>query len=482
MRRFEPSFAPREGHGVLHLMQFVERLVPDFFAPDRPIRVARAPGRLDVMGGIADYSGSLVLQLPIAEAALAAVQRRDDDEVHVYSPCRDGSRDPHVAMRLGVLGLPDRPLGYEEAASALGRGARGSWAAYVLGALLVLAREHRARITSGFAILVLSDVPEGKGVASSAALEVAALHAIAGALGISLGGRELALAAHAVENRLARVPCGVMDQMTAACGEQGKLLALRCQPCEIEGQIEIPEDLEFLGLDGGGRHAVGGGRYEAVRTGAAIGHRILADLAGLRVRGEGGHCSIEGDPWRGFLANVDPRKFERRYAAALPASIAGTEFLSRYGGIFDRAVRVDPGATYAVRAPTEHPILENARIERFRELLSGARSPREFSELGDAMFASHASYTACGLGDEAADWIVEEVKRRRDRGLFGARITGGGQGGTVAILGLRGKAWHEVLRLKKAMREALGHSGKVFRHSSPGASAFGGLDLLPAEP
>src|SRR5689334_13425679 len=47
--------------------------------PGAPMFVARAPGRLDVMGGIADYSGSLVLQRPIAEATFAAVQRVDDD-------------------------------------------------------------------------------------------------------------------------------------------------------------------------------------------------------------------------------------------------------------------------------------------------------------------------------------------------------------------------------------------------------------------
>ena len=60
-------------------------LTTPLFTCGRPIHIARAPGRLDVMGGIADYSGSLVLQLPIAEAAIASVQQTDDGAISVVS-------------------------------------------------------------------------------------------------------------------------------------------------------------------------------------------------------------------------------------------------------------------------------------------------------------------------------------------------------------------------------------------------------------
>src|SRR5690242_4481085 len=66
----------------------------EFFAPGRPVVVARAPGRLDVMGGIADYSGSLVLQLPIREAALAAVQQADDGDVRAVSLAAQAGQEP----------------------------------------------------------------------------------------------------------------------------------------------------------------------------------------------------------------------------------------------------------------------------------------------------------------------------------------------------------------------------------------------------
>src|SRR5207237_10873091 len=57
----------------------------DAFRMDRPIRLSRAPGRLDVMGGIADYSGSLVCQMPLDRAAAVALQERDDREVQIFS-------------------------------------------------------------------------------------------------------------------------------------------------------------------------------------------------------------------------------------------------------------------------------------------------------------------------------------------------------------------------------------------------------------
>ena len=58
-------------------------------------------------------------------------------------------------------------------------------------------------------------------------------------------------------------------------------------------------------------------------------------------------------------------------------------------------------------------------------------------------------------------------------------MTGRGGGGTVLLLGEQGKVWYEALRAKKALNQATGHSGHVFRWSSPGAAAFGEVVLEP---
>lgn len=464
MNHFEPSTTPAEGTGVLYLFRLVDTAVPDFFAPDRRVVIARAPGRLDVMGGIADYSGSLVLQLPLADAACVALQARPDDELHVWSPCRDGSRSQLVSMRLEDLGLTTEPMPYAQARALLAAEPRDRWAAYLLGGLLVLAHERGLRPKHGFAMLLRSDVPEGAGVASSAAIEVAAMRAMAEVYGVELDARELALLCQQVENEVVGAACGVMDQMVAVSGQADELLALRCQPCEVEDSVAVPQELEFIGVDSGVRHAVGGADYTSVRIGAFLGARMLQE---------------ESD-WRGCLANCDPAAFEARLAA-LPERMMGADFLARYGAHVDAHTVVEPGREYPVRMSTRHPIEENARVERFRELLRGSLDADVRRELGELMFASHASYSACGLGNEVTDFLVEHVRQRRDAGagVYGAKITGGGSGGTVALLGERGQVWFEALRLKKALLGRTGHSASIFRWSSPGALPFGTVLLTP---
>src|SRR5688572_4277528 len=82
----------------------------DLFERGALVAVARAPGRLDVMGGIADYSGSLVLQRPIAEAAFAAVQRTDRPVLEVVSLGR-----PPCTIPLESLAPGGVPVGYHHA-------------------------------------------------------------------------------------------------------------------------------------------------------------------------------------------------------------------------------------------------------------------------------------------------------------------------------------------------------------------------------
>jgi L-arabinokinase len=101
---------------------------------------------------------------------------------------------------------------------------------------------------------------------------------------IDIVPRELALLCQKVENHIVGAACGVMDQISTHCGKEGKLTALVCQPAEIRGWIEIPDEIEFWGIDSGVRHAVSGSDYSSVRIGAFMGYRIIAELEGLQVR------------------------------------------------------------------------------------------------------------------------------------------------------------------------------------------------------
>lgn len=453
----------------------------DFFDAGVELYVARAPGRLDVMGGIADYSGSLVLQLPIASATHVALQLQPGRTLQILSL---SDQEDDGAVREFEMSLADfyehgSPFDYATIAGRFTREPARHWAAYVAGAFLVLMRERGCEFGEGARILVCSDVPEGKGVSSSAALEVATMQAIAAAYSIELSPREMAFLCQKVENMVACAPCGVMDQMTAACGEADKLLALLCQPGELRGTVELPEELAVWGIDSGIRHSVGGADYATVRTSAFMGYRMIAAMAGLRWRktAQEGRVEIDDPQWRGYLANITPGEFEESYASHLPARMTGAEFLERYAGITDAVTRVDPARRYHIRQATQHPIHEHARVESFAAILNDVHGATRAEELGKLMYGSHKSYSACCLGSPGTDELVRLVRESgAGEGLYGAKITGGGSGGTVAVLGRR-DARPQVEAIAREYERRTHHRPLVIEGSSPGACVFGHLRL-----
>jgi L-arabinokinase len=449
----------------------------DFFDAARPVLLARAPGRLDVMGGIADYAGSRALGLPLAVATWVAVQTQDAPSLVIDSTdpgATGGVGDRRIVIPLEDI-VPAAPLPYAEARVRLSRDPERAWAAYVAGALVVLQHEHRHRPRHGIKLLLRSTVPIGKGVSSSASLEVAALEVLASIAGLVLDDRALALSAQKVENLVVGAPCGVMDQMTAACGQRGHLLDLLCQPAEIVGHVAVPPAIELFGVDSGIANDVGRPAYGAVRTAAFMGYRIVADAAGLVARAVGpGRVAIEDPRFGGYLANITPDEWRREFRDAVPAAMTGRDFVARHGGSTDEATSIEADGTYAVRAATEHAILEHDRVGRFRDLVVGGATTEESRvSLGQLMYESHASYSACGLGSDGTDRLVELVREAGPAaGLYGAKITGGGSGGTVAILAAAGRR-AAVDEIARRYQTETGRAAALFAGSSPGARPYG---------
>jgi L-arabinokinase len=262
------------------------------------------------------------------------------------------------------------------------------------------------------------------------------------------------------------------------------LLALLCQPAEVQGFVAIPPSIRFWGIDSGIRHAVSGSDYGCVRTGAFMGYRILAGEAGLQVGppDENGVVTVDDPAWHGYLANVTPETFQQRFSETLPERMSGAEFLRRYQGTTDPVTRVDPNRTYAVRQPAWHPIAEHARVQRFAERLAGDLDEAALVELGELMVASHESYSACGLGSDGTDLLVRMVREAGPAaGLYGAKITGGGSGGTVAVLGAA-DAGGAVEAIARRYAVETGRVRMVFSGSSPGACEFGGSSLEISNP
>ncbi len=433
---------------------------------EQPVWVARAPGRLDVMGGIADYSGSLVLQLPLDVAAIVAVQPRTDTQVVVTS-LADASLLGQATVTCDLATLLACQGDWEQLRTALAATATPHWASYIIGVLPVVWHHAGCTPASGVTIVVDSTVPLGKGVSSSAAIEVATMRAYAAALALPLAGRELAFWSQYVENMVVGAPCGIMDQMTSACGVANRLMALRCQPAELLGHVTIPADVAVWGIDSGLRHAVSGADYGSVRVGAFMGYRIIAEQAGLPITYVNGRAHIDDQRWHGYLANVTPSEFAQEFASIIPHQLTGQDFIERYHATSDAITRVDPVRTYAVWQPTVHPIMEHQRVRLFAQLIDQPQiSDETASLLGELMYQSHASYSACGLGSVATDAIVRAVRQHGpNHGLYGAKITGGGSGGTVAVLG-RPEAAELVARIATEYG-----SGLLFSGSSDGAAA-----------
>lgn len=411
----------RDTHDFLDLLNTLNNhpFTParELFKKTADLIITRAPGRLDVMGGIADYSGSHVLEFPIAEATFVALQPNDERRLNIVTLLDDEPHHSSFTMSLSDL---DGPVEYETAREFF----NDNWAAYIAGVFLVLMRERNVSFDSGANILISSRVPPGKGVSSSAALEVAVMQAVTEAFDIKVEGRDKALLCQRVENLVVGAPCGVMDQMTAVFGERDRLLFMLCQPAELKRMITLPRELMLWGIDSGIRHSVGGADYGTVRAAAFMGRRIISE--------------------NGYLANISPDEFEREYLDLLPEHI---------------------------RMPTAHPIYENVRVQRFVELLERNES---YEELGELMYESHRSYTALGLNSAGTDLIVELV--RKEASLFGAKITGGGSGGTVAVLGDQSSR-AAVERVADSYAKETGHQPYIFNGSSPGSLAFGHLRL-----
>ncbi len=426
------------------------------------ITIARAPGRLDVMGGIADYSGSRVCEMPLDLAAAAAVQIRTDDKLLV-----------RTAQIGSTLELSAQTLRDSDAKTFCSRIADDqSWARYVAGCMWWLVA-HRGAEPSGVSILVDSDVPLGGGVSSSAAVEVATMTALSAALAVKLSPMELAAACQYVENHVVGAPCGVMDQVTSALGEESKLVELLCQPdasglpAQMIGSVTVPRGYAFVGIHSGVRHEVSGDPYTDTRVAAFIGQKILATRFASRISDV-------------HLANIPRDIYTRDFRDQLPATMLGRDFIGQYGRTNDAVTTVKPETAYAVQAATDHHVYEMERVTRFVELLKGRIDDAAMREAGELMYASHTSYGDCAkLGHAMTDRIVAMVRQLGpQRGFFGAKITGGGCGGTVAILSRdEPTVRDEVMSLRERYEKETGRRTMLFSGSSPGAAAMGTVTI-----
>lgn len=258
------------------------------------------------------------------------------------------------------------------------------WAAYPAGVVWAL-REAGHQVT-GADIQLTSTVPTGAGLSSSAALEVVTGLALNDLFGLGLSHADLAVLAQRAENAFVGVPCGVMDQMASACCTEGHALHLDTRDL---GRRQVPFDLAAHGLrllvvDTRVKHALGDGAYAERRAGCEEGARLL----GIR--------TLRELPYEELGAALD------RLAGA--------------------------GADESVVRYVRHVVGDNQRVEQVIALLDAG----DVRAAGPVLTAGHVSLRDdLRVSCPELDLVVETANAA---GALGARMTGGGFGGSAIVL------------------------------------------------
>jgi L-arabinokinase len=429
--------------------------------------VARVPARLDVMGGIADYSGANVCEAVLGGGMLMALQARTDRTLRIRT-MQAGHRTLPVETRipLDYLTSGDAVGDYLQVRKLCHANPLAAWAAYIGGSIFTLLKEESANLPYGFSFLLFSAVPMNVGIGSSAAVEIGTLSCLNAYLGLQLDGARIARLGQMAENHVVGAPCGIMDQIVVTSGRRGKLTHILCRPGKIIGEVEIPPGTGFVGINSMVRHSVAGNDYGNVRIGAFMGKKIINEI-----RARTGRAALN------YLTEVSSTEFKAAYQPEIPETILGSEFLAQYKTHDDPVTTVQPDATYRVAGPTQHPIGENERVLQFIAALQAAASGNEraFVEAGEAMYAAHESYRDnCRLSVPEVNFLVEAVRKRGpENGLYGAKITGGGTGGTVAVFGKTTALKEHIPQIAVEYSRRVGATPDIFEGTSPGAIEFG---------
>ena len=437
-----------------------------FFAAGE-VWIARVPARLDVMGGIADYSGANVCEAVLGTGVLMALQPRNDRTLRIRT-MHAGIKALPVETRLPLDAFKSGEglAGYAEVRAFCQANPLANWAAYIVGSIFTLLKEEPVKLPYGFNLLLLSAVPMNVGIGSSAAVEIGTLSCLNAYLNLKISPSRMARLGQMAENHVVGAPCGIMDQTAITSGRQGCLTHILCRPGDVKGEVPIPAGTGFVGINSMVRHSVAGSPYSDTRIGAFMGKKIINDI-----RARTGRGALD------YLTELSSQELQQQFAAEIPEQMLGSEFLKKHKTHDDPVTKISPDATYRVAGPTRHPVEENERVLKFMDALRAAKNGDEKSLVaaGECMYGAHESYRDnCRLSTAEVDFLVETVRQRGAKaGLYGAKITGGGTGGTVAVFGKLDSLKKHIPEIAVEYQRRVGVMPDIFEGTSPGAIEFG---------
>ncbi|MEQ8847586.1 galactokinase [Botrimarina sp.] len=348
-----------------------------------PQVVAAAPGRVNLIGEHTDYNDGFVLPMAIERHTVVAAARRESgDTARFYSAAMDQQVElPLVGGRRRVPG----------------------WAGYLRGVLDAYRREGVA--APALDAVVVSTVPLGGGLSSSAALEVSLALVLEGLTGVAKSPAERALLCQRAEHEGAGVPCGVMDQFSSALCRAGHLMLLDCRSREPRMVPLADGSVAVLITNSNVKHELTGGEYAERRAQCEEAARTLG-VAKLR--------------------------------DATPERVAAAE--AELGPLPFRRAR--------------HVVGENLRTEQ----AAAAVAQSDWPAAGRLMYASHAAMRDdFEITVPEIDKLVEIAQAIGPAGgVIGSRMTGGGFGGCTVSLVEADKAESVAAALHERYRSATG--------------------------
>jgi galactokinase len=264
----------------------------------RPAWLARAPGRVNLVGEHTDYNEGFVLPMAIDRAAWIAFRPRPDGRVHLFSLQFDQATEFDLEG-LSRTGPP--------------------WAEYVKGVAWSLREEGLA--LRGFDGVLAGDVPMGAGLSSSAAVELAAARALAASSALAWEPKPMALRAQRAENSWVGMKCGIMDQLVSAAAVAGSALLIDCRSLGTT-PVPLPPGAAVVVLDTSTRRSLVDSAYNERRAqceeaARGLGVRALRDV------------TAEQLAWSGASLEATVRRRARHVVAENARTLAGAEAMQR---------------------------------------------------------------------------------------------------------------------------------------------------------
>ncbi len=334
---------------------------PEAVGREDEVVIVRAPGRVNLIGEHTDYNGGFVLPFAIDMDVRIALLPTDEPRIRIHR--EDDGQTATISLD------PFPPKG-------------DAWHDYIAGTAWALA-EHGQPVR-GFDGLLVSTLPIGSGLSSSAALEVVTAWAVSAPDGPAIDALEVAKISQYAENNHVGVMCGLMDQFASACGVDGSALLFDCRSTEWR-PVRLPPELALVVIHSGVSHGHADNEYNDRRAAC---ERVVAVVA-------------EDDPAVTLLRDIE---------------------MARLEAYRDRLDPVDFRRAYHVLTENERVLAAVAALES-----------DDHAALGELMAGSQVSMRddydiTCPEIDALVEITVEVP------GVIGSRMTGGGFGGCTITL------------------------------------------------